>query len=126
MRVDRLPPEIIEQYHDGGVSFPVVVYGGYEPDGRMLAVGGLGWIEGRCVLWLDVFGNMSPNALTLCRWAKRMLRMAGQMGERRVFVFRDEWQPASAKLLSMLGFEMVGVMVTDGMEDGKEIHECQV
>lgn len=126
MRVDRLPPSIIDQFHDGGVSFPVIVYGGVEDDGAVRAVGGLAWIDGRCVAWVNVFADMSSRSLTLFRWAKRVLRMAGQMGEARVFVFRDEWQPASAKLLGMLGFEMVGVMFTDGMEAGKEIYECQV
>lgn len=126
MRVARLPPSILEQVRDGGVDFPVIVYGGYEDDGTVRVVGGLSWIDGRCVAWVEVFSDMSRKSLTLCRWAKRMLRMARQMGEAEVYVFRDEWQPASAKLIGMLGFEMVGVMVTDGMEAGKEIFVCRV
>jgi hypothetical protein len=126
MRVGPLPADIINQYHDGGVSFPVSVYGAYDDDGRVYAVGGLMWLDGRCFAWVDVFLDISAHALTLCRWGRRMLRMARQMGETEVFIYRDEQHASSAKLVAILGFEFVGVLFTEGLEAGKEIYACRV
>lgn len=121
MDVLRLPPEIIGQYAGGEVEFPVVVYGGVEGD-RVVACGGLAWLDGRCIGWLNVFCDISQHVPLLIRWARRVLRQAQQLGEAEIFVFRDEWHGSSGRLLSVLGFEMCGVVA----ETGKEIYSCRV
>ena len=120
MKVLRLPPEIIEQFVDGGADFPVVVYGAVV-EGRVLAAGGLCWENGRCFAWLDVFADMSARTMTLFRQARRMLKMAKQLGETEVFVYRDE-HPNSSKLLALLGFEFVEIFEPTA----KEIWKCPV
>jgi len=120
MDVIKLSPDIIGQYIDGGVDFPVIVYGGVE-NRSVLGVGGLCWTDGQCFAWLDVFGDMSAHSLVLFRQARRMLKVARQLGETEVFVYRDE-HPNSAKLLAMLGFEPAGFHEAIG----KEIFRCQV
>ena len=120
MKVLRLPPDIIKQFVDGGVSFPVIVYGGVDGD-KVMAAGGLCWTDGRCLAWLDVFGDMRPRTMTLFLQARRVLKMAKQLGETEVFVYRDE-HPNSAKLLAMLGFEFVEIHAPTG----KEIFKCLV
>ncbi len=121
MQVVRLPDSIINQYVSGGVDFPVLVYGGVEGD-RVVACGGLAWMDGRCVLWIDDFVDVSRRAALLVWWARRMKRQALHLGESEVFVFRDEWNTASERLLAILGFEMCGVVA----ETGKEIFSCRV
>lgn len=124
LKIGRLPAELIEQYVDGGVSFPVVLYGGQDETTLVHAAGGLGWVDGRCIGFLNVFRDVSPKSLTLVRWAKRVLKVAKQLGETEVFIYRDEWQPSSEKLVTMLGFEMVGIYVGDTIS--KEIYACRV
>jgi hypothetical protein len=115
VRVLRLPPEIIGQFYDGEVSFPVIVYGGVDGD-KVVAAGGLMWRDGRCCGWVDVFTDVSSRKITLVRWCKRMLRMAGQIGETEVYIVRDEQQPNSEKLLRLLGFEFVELQAVTGKE----------
>lgn len=115
MRVVRLPPEIIAQFYDGDHDFPVVVYGGVEGD-QVLAAGGLLWRDQKCCAWVDVFADMAPRTITLVRWAKRMLRMAGQIGETEVYIVRDETKPNSEKLLRLIGFEICDVEIVPGRE----------
>jgi len=122
MNVLRLPPEVIAQYLDGGTSSPVVVYGGIENQ-LLHACGGLLWDEdGRCWVWFDTFGDISIHTRLLMRWARRLLRQAGQLGEKEVFVWRDDRHPSSGKLLAILGFELCGCYA----ETGKEIFACPV
>lgn len=121
MKVERLPPEVIGLYLDGGTSSPVVVYGGIENQ-LLHACGGMAWDEGRCWLWLDTFGDISDHTYLLIRWARRLLRQARQLGEKEVFVWRDEQHASSHKLLTLLGFEMCGC----DAETGKEIYACPV
>lgn len=125
MHIGKLPASILDQYLNGGVSFPVVVYGGHDDEGRVHALGGLGWFDGRCVGFIDVFTDISSRSLTLVRWAKRVLKVAKQLGETEVYIFRDEWHENSAKLIGLLGFEMVGVMLV-GDDPPKEIYLCRV
>ena len=122
MRVQRLPPEIISQYFSGQVDAPMLVYGGVEDDGRVLACGGLMWSDGRCWIWVDVFADISRSAALLVWWARRMLRQARQLGEPEVYLFRDEWHGSSERLAKVLGFELCGVVA----ETGKEIYSCRV
>ncbi len=121
MNVIRLPPNIIDQVVEGGVDFPVLVYGAVE-DGQVLAFGGLAWQDGRCIAWFDAFTDVGRRAALLACWVRRMLRQARQLGETEVFVFRDEWHTSSERLLALLGFEMCGVVA----ETGKEIYSCRV
>lgn len=121
MRVERLPPEIIEQYVDGGVSSPVIVYGGLEGN-SVIACFGLLWSDGRCVLWFDVFTDVSAHKMAIVRWTERMKRQARQLGEKEIFVFRDDRFTTSERLLGILGFELCGCEAASG----KEIFSCPV
>ncbi len=120
MQVQRLPPSIIAQYSDGEFDFPVVVYGGLDGN-HVLGCGGLCWTDGRCWLFLDVLDDMTPHAFTLFRHARRVLKVAKQLGETEVFVYRDD-HPNSTKLLSMLGFVFVEMFEPTA----KEIWICRV
>ena len=121
MQVMRLPPELVAQYVAGGTSSPVTIYGGVE-EGRVYACGGLLWENGRCWGWLDVFADVGSHTRLLVSWARRILRQARQVGEKEVFVWRDDWHPSSERLLTILGFELCGC----DAETGKEIYACPV
>ena len=125
MRVDRLDPEVMKQWLGGGeFPFPVVLYGAHDA-GRLYCSGGLAWVDGRCFGMIDVWQDFSAKSLTLIRWAKRVLRIARQLGETEVFIYRDE-HPQSERLIKMLGFELVGVVAGDDVKACKEIYACQV
>lgn len=126
LKVGKIPADIMNQYVDGGVNFPVSLYGGYDADGVIHAAGGLGWVDGKCVGFIDVFSDLSEKSVTLVRWAQRVLKIARQLGETEVLIYRDAWQPQSEKLLRLLGFEMVGVIVGETEESCVEIFACQV
>lgn len=125
MQYGRLPDAILEQYAGGDLTIPVVLYGAHE-DGQIHVAGGLMWADGRCVGFLDVFQDFSSKSLTLVRWAKRVLRVAKQLGETEVIIYRDEWHLASERLVSLLGFEMVGIVAGDDPASCKEIFACRV
>jgi hypothetical protein len=126
LTIGKLPSTIMDQYLDGGASFPVSLYGGYDADGVVHACGGLAWVDGRCIAFVDVFRPMSRRSVTLVRWARRVLRVAKQLGETEVLIYRDAWQPKSHRLVSMLGFELVGVIAGETAESGVEIYACRV
>ncbi len=121
MEVMRLPSSILEQFVPGGVEAPMAVYGGVE-GGKVHACGGLVWADGRCWIWFDTFTDISSHKMLLIRWARRLLRQARQLGEKEVFVWRDEWHPSSARLLAIVGFELCGC----DAGTGKEIYACPV
>jgi len=121
MRVERLPPDVVNQFAPGASEIPMVVYGAI--DGNViLACGGLAWMHGRCWVWVNVFADISGHTRLLLRWASRMMRQARQLGEKEVFVWRDEWHPSSSKLLEIVGFDLCGC----DAETGKEIFVCPV
>lgn len=126
LTIGKLPSAVMDQYVSGGVSFPVSLYGAFDSDGVVHATGGLSWVDGRCIAFLDVFRDVSPRSLTLVRWARRVLRIAKQLGETEVLIYRDAWQPKSERLVTLLGFEMVGVIAGDTAESCVEIYSCRV
>ena len=126
LTVGKLPDSIFGQYVGGEVDFPVSLYGAHDAEGVVHACGGLSWVDGRCIAFLDVFRDMSAKSLTLVRWARRVLRVARQLGETEVLIYRDAAYPQSERLVAMLGFEMVGVIVGDEPESCVEIYACQV
>lgn len=124
VRVVRLPPSIIAQYWPESIEAPVLVYGALDAENRVLACGGFLWDDGRPVLWLDVFADIGGHAALLVWWGRRMLRIARQMGEQEVYLFRDEQHASSERLVRLLGFDLCGVAVSEGA--GKEIYSCRV
>lgn len=126
LTVGKLPDSIFRQYVSGEVDFPVSLYGGYDADGVIHATGGLCWVDGRCIGFLDVFRDVSPKTLTLVRWARRVLRIAKQLGETEVLIYRDAWQPKSERLVTLLGFDLVGIIAGDTAESCVEIYSCPV
>lgn len=91
------------------IDFPVVAYAGVADD-RVLGAGALSWIDGRCWLEFTVFASDPRYAVQAVRQGKRLLRRAEQVGETEVLTLRDDAMPASARLLSMVGFELAGVL----------------
>ncbi len=113
------------------ITWPMITYAGlYYPrrgKPRLVAYGGLAWrfakLDGspRCDIWLDVvdrklMGRLN-RGLTLVRWAKKMLRVARQLGDREVFCIRDD-EPNSAKLLRLAGLVLMDGAATLTFEDG--------
>lgn len=110
------------------IDFPILTYAGLyfgpnKAEPRLIAYGGLCWrfiAEGsnrpRCDIWFDVRDKRLIRPLTLVRWARRMLRVAVQMGETAVFCIRDA-EPNSAKLLTLAGLRLaedVSISFDDG------------
>lgn len=94
---------------------------------RLVACGGLAWRWERCDIWLDVVPRRKVPAVAVVRWARRMIRMAVQMGETEVFCFREEL-PTSRKLLELVGFSPLGmqtVTLVDGTQVEKEVWRWQ-
>lgn len=92
----------------------------------VICYGGLAWrfvndgeTRPRCDIWLDVQRPdllRSPRlTLALVRWARRVIRIAVQLGEPAVYCVRDD-EPNSAKLLELVGLEKLAeaVIVFDG------------
>src|SRR5690606_22856977 len=85
-------------------------------DGQVVGAGGLAWGAGRCWIWLQTFGTEKTYPIQVIRWARRLLRVAAQLGERKVFTPRDDEHDTSEKLLRLLGFEFVEIDPTTGKE----------
>lgn len=112
------------------IPWPIITYAGiYTPrrgKPKLIAYGGLVWRftmpdgRPRCDIWFDVADHKLMarlnRGLTLVRWARRMVRLARQMGEAAVFCVRDD-DPNSAKLLGLAGLEL-GENVTLEFEGG--------
>lgn len=91
----------------GPVAFPTLAYAGLE-DGEVRATWGLAWYLDRAWLWYELTDLDKTYPVYVIRQAKRMLRTAAQLGEQRIFCWRDE-HPLSAKLLKAVGMEYCGV-----------------
>lgn len=125
VRVVRLPKSILEPFWGVSVDAPTIAYGGIDEAGNVLAAGGFMWDgEGRCILWFDAFTDIGRRAALLVWWGRRVLRLARQLGEQEVYLFRDEQHASSERLVRLLGFELCGVAVTE--DAGKEIYSCRV
>ncbi len=114
--------------HQGDIDFPVRAY--IAKRGRkIIGMGGLAWRFGRCDIWLDVRRRDLVNAHSVVRLARRMLRIAAQLGETEVFCLRDD-HPNSVRLLRVTGAQLIGdVEVTFHGEDApvvKELYRWQV
>ena len=89
------------------IDKPVVALVGVD-EGQVVGAGGLGWGDGRCWLWFHMKHSSPGYATRVLREARRLLRLAGQLGETTVHVYRDARFATSEKLLTMLGFSMTG------------------
>lgn len=123
----RCAPEQIGALEGRGVHFPVVSYLGVEGD-RILGAGGLAWMHGRCFLWLGLVDMTETRAIRIVRAARKMIRVARQLGETTVYCWRDE-APHSAKLLALVGMTFHGmeeVTFADGSTGEKEVWKSQL
>lgn len=89
---------------------------------KTVAFGGLAWRFNRCDIWLEVRRPELLPAPFLVRFARRMLRMAQQLGEAEVFCFRDE-HPTSAKLLHLVGLRPYGMQEATFIDGRVETQE---
>jgi len=106
----------IEETFGCTVDMPVHSFLGID-DGRVVGAGGLAWGGGRCFLFLRVEEPDPKYALPVIRQAKKLLKVARQLGEHAVYAPRDASFPTSTKLLSLLGFAYSGMEPGD---DGQE------
>lgn len=97
------------------IDWPAVAYVGIDDD-ELAGTGGLAWGAGKCWLWLHVVNPKPKYARTLLRMAQKLQRKAAQLGETEVYTVRDQQYPSSAKLLKLVGFELVEI------KDGQEVH----
>lgn len=120
--VSEMSRKDLAQYSPASLDFPCVGYVA-KRGRRFVAAGGLAWRWQRCDLWLDVKPRCRVPAVGVVRWARRMLRLAEQMGETEVFCFRDD-VPTSRRLLEFVGFHPLGmqsVILIDGTQVEKEV-----
>lgn len=137
--VVRLSSSTVGRLVGQPIDFPIVAYGAMLRGGKrdhLVAYGGLVWrfangVEDRprCDIWLDVPDRRLARALrgtfarALVRWARRMIKVAQQMGETSVYCIRDD-EPNSAKLLTLAGLERVDeiqMFLADGTQRPGEI-----
>lgn len=115
LEVSPLSAADLAIYYPQKLDFPILAYAGMMwPTGksrrkpRLVAVGGLAWRFDRCDIWLHVFEPKLVPPIALVRYARRVMKVAVQMGEQSVYCFRDN-EPNSAKLLRLVGMRQVGV-----------------
>lgn len=119
MRVDA---ETIGALEGKPVLFPTLAYVGVE-DGEVCAAWGLAWYLSRCWVWYGLVDTARTHPMYVIRQAKRMLKTAEQLGEQRVFCWRDD-HPLSAKLLKKVGMDLCGVekvTFADGTKGTREV-----
>lgn len=98
------------------VSYPVIGYSAIEGE-KLRAIWALVWVNGRCWLEFTAFDMPRYIARYVVQQARFMLRKAQQVGETEVFCLRDASKVRSAKLLSLVGFELSGMAFgTDTVE----------
>jgi hypothetical protein len=105
------------------VDYPVHAFVALEGE-QPVAYYGLAWRFGRCDLWFSVVDATASrrSCIRVVREARRMLKVAMALGERRVFCIRDD-HPNSRKLLLTVGLQYLGtvaVTLADGSEAEKE------
>lgn len=118
IRLVRVTPETISDK----IRFPVIAYVAIEGESAIASFG-LAWHHERCWLWFGVETVKARHAVYVVRWARRMLRVARQMGEIAVYSMRSEG-PKSKQLHERLGFTLIGtepVTFDDGRENVEEI-----
>lgn len=91
-----------------------------DEDGSVIAIWGLAWGDARCWLWFHVENYRPGYGLTVLKEARRMFRMAAQLGETRIYAPRDASFDTSERLLKLLRFEL------NGHEQGFEIWTREV
>jgi hypothetical protein len=97
------------------IDLPAVAVLGID-NGRVVGSGGLAWGGQRCWIWFLMTERHPSYALPIIRETRRMLNRAVQLGEGSVYTPRDNREPQSEKLLTMLGFEYVGIEWARGAE----------
>lgn len=116
--VEPATPGQLSDFTGHLVGFPVFVRAAWlhrrRGKPKLIAFGGLAWRRTHrdtdrtwCEIWLDVVDPRCVPALTLVRWARRMLRSAEQLGEPIVFCVRGgDDPPKSRKLLELVGMSI--------------------
>lgn len=124
LKLIRVPPETVETALGVSITMPAVAVLGVD-EGRIVGSGGLAWGAGRSWIWFRMTERKAAYAVPIVRETRRMLRRAAQLGEAAVFTARDQHEPASQKLLQILGFEFHGNETdADGVE--REVWACRV
>lgn len=114
LSIVRADPTSVEIGLGVDIDLPVVAVLGID-NGHIVGTGGLAWGAGRCWIFFKMVSSKPEYAVPIVRATRQMLRRAVQLGETEVFTPRDAEEPASEKLLTLLGFEF------DTMQDGIEI-----
>lgn len=104
-------------------SDTMVAFAGAE-DGIVRAAWGLDWAaDGRCWIWFGMLLEDRTYPRIVLREAAKLRRLAMQMGETRLFCWRDE-HPHSAKLLNVIGMRYEGmepITFADGAVAPREV-----
>lgn len=112
----RTAPETVEHNLGVDINLPAVAVLGLD-GGEVVGAGGLAWGGGRCWIFFMMAKPNPAYAVAIIRATKAMLRRAVQLGETSVFTPRDVEEPASERLLTMLGFELFAIeQGTDGID----------
>ena len=113
-RVVPANPKAVEVALSVDIDLPAVAVMGMDGD-EVVGSGGLAWGGGRCWIWFKMIRKDRRYAPAIVRATRKMLKKAVQLGEAAVFTPRDRNEPMSKKLLTSLGFTLVGE------EEGQEI-----
>jgi hypothetical protein len=108
IRIVRADPRDVEHGLGAIIDMPAVAVLGVDGD-RVVGAGGLAWGGGRAWIWFKMITSKPDYAVPIVRATKTMLKRAVQLGESEVYTPRDAAEPASKKLLEILGFELFAI-----------------
>lgn len=113
--ISRVDPTDHEQTLGLVIDVPAVCYSAVA-NGSVIAIFGLAWKDGRCWLFFEPARPLTEFRHAIRHQVIRLKRVARQLGEQHIYIFRDKKWPSSAKLVRLMGFEYVGE------ENGEELH----
>lgn len=107
-RIVSADPSLVEHSLGAKIDLPAVAVVGIDGD-KIVGAGGLAWGDGVAYIWFKMTSKNPAYAVAIVRATRKMLRRAIQLGATEVLTTRDPNEPASQKLLALLGFEMLGL-----------------
>jgi hypothetical protein len=114
LEIIQVPPSTVQAMEGITIDIPALAYIGVD-GGEVVGSYGLAWGGGRCWIWLNLPKGKPSYAITVMRRTKALLAKAWQLGEAEVYTPRDTEYPTSERLLTALGFKMLGI------EEGIEV-----
>lgn len=90
-----------------------------ETEGVVVGIGGIAWKGERPWLFLDCAPKWMPSPVTAHRLARRILTIAGEVGETVVYAIPSPQVPTAKKWFKLLGFK------PDGHEGQSEVWACR-